>query len=114
MRTAHVVYDNRKAGLLTELEDGRFKFQYDSDYLKINKPHYQLRINFGLELQKEPYYSDSMFIEFENLLPEGQFREKLCHAQGLDVNDSMGLLVIYGAGMPDGLIVAGDIKKALR
>lgn len=90
-RIAQVFYDARYAGELRELDQGGFKFIYDSDYLISGTP-----LAYRLPLQKEPFVATELFSFFDNLVAEGWMREAQSVDEHLDDNDSFGLLLQNG------------------
>ncbi len=90
-RIAQVFYDARYAGELRELDQGGFKFIYDTDYLVSGIP-----LSYRLPLQKQPFVATELFAFFENLVAEGWIREAQSVAQSLDKNDAFELLLRNG------------------
>jgi serine/threonine-protein kinase HipA len=68
MRTAEVFYQDVRAGLLTETNEGHFTFQYDEQYV-VDYPNQFL--TFTMPVVKYPYHDKHLFSFFEGLIPEG-------------------------------------------
>jgi serine/threonine-protein kinase HipA len=68
MRQGIVKYNNIKAGLLTEDDNGEYLFVYDEHYVK-NHPHQF--ISFQMPVSTNPYRSFRLFPFFDGLIPEG-------------------------------------------
>ena len=87
-RTAKVNYQDRLAGILSEIENGH-RFVYDQAYLQNGgKP-----ISVSLPLRSEPYESEKLFSFFEGLLPEGWYLDIVRATEKIDVKDSFSLLL---------------------
>lgn len=84
-------YSDRFAGLLTEEDDGSFRFSYDPLYCVDGCP-----IAFSMPISAEPYLSDRLPPFFENLVSEGWMRRVQSQSQLIDENDSFGLLLLNG------------------
>ncbi|MBP2831030.1 HipA N-terminal domain-containing protein [Aquimarina sp. U1-2] len=90
MRQAKVFYKNEEAGLLTQLDNGEFIFQYlDVWFNAANKPSISLTLP---KTQKE-FSSPYLFPFFYNMLPEGTNKEVVCFALRIDKNDHFGILL---------------------
>ena len=68
MRQGIVKYDNIRAGVLTEEDNGEYLFVYDSFYVE-NYPNQF--ITFQMPVSKNPYRSKRLFPFFDGLIPEG-------------------------------------------
>ena len=89
MRQLAVYLNDRRAGVLTEIQPGRgFTFQYDEDYLASDSPS----ISVTLPKRREPFESAHLFAFFTNLLPEGANRKVICRSLKVDEKDFFGLL----------------------
>ena len=89
MRKLDVMYNDHKAGVLTEQFPGKgYRFEYAPDYLKGDNPH----ISVTLPKKDSPYSSDELFPFFANLLPEGALRRIVCRQHRMDENDLFGIL----------------------
>ncbi len=89
-RIAHVYFQDKKAGVLSETQDG-FVFQYDEAYLKEGTP-----LSFHFPLQLEPFYSKELMPFFDNLTSEGWLRDMQSTTQKVSKSDSFGLLLNNG------------------
>jgi HipA-like protein len=89
MRKAKVLFKNEQAGILTQLDDGSFVFQYDTQWVKAAKP----AVSLTLPLTEQPYLSPYLFPFFYNLLPEGANKQSVCYQLRIDTNDYFGILM---------------------
>lgn len=89
-RRAAVYNHDRHAGVLEELEDGRFRFTYEPDYLRDpdSEP-----ISLTLPKRSKPYESPNLFAFFYGLLSEGSTRRLQAALLKVDEEDTFGLLV---------------------
>lgn len=90
MRKALILYNEIKAGELSETDDGEFRFQYDSDYIS-NYPNQFL--TFSMPVKSTPYTENRLFPFFEGLIPEGWLLNIATKNWKLNPNDRMGLLL---------------------
>jgi serine/threonine-protein kinase HipA len=90
MRKATILYDDIKAGQLTETNEGDYVFQYNTDYIK-NYP--EQFITFSMPVRKEAYTENRLFPFFEGLIPEGWLLNIAAKNWKLNPNDRMGLLL---------------------
>lgn len=90
MRKAVILYNNIKAGQLTETNDGDYVFKYDSDYID---KHPEQFITFSMPVREEPYTENRLFSFFEGLIPEGWLLNIATKNWKLNPNDRMGLLL---------------------
>lgn len=88
-RTAYVYAYNQFAGILKETENG-YSFVYDSDYLKENP----FAVSLTLPLQKEEFFSKTLFAFFDGLIPEGWLLDIVTKNWKLDPKDRFGLLLV--------------------
>lgn len=90
MRSAKVVYKNKEAGVLRQLDDGTFEFQYDENWLNdSSKPP----ISLTLPKQEDVLTSSHLFPFFFNMLPEGTNKQVVCFHQRIDEDDYFGILM---------------------
>ena len=68
MRTAEIYAFGKRAGSLTEGDDGRFVFLYDAPYL--DDPS-AIAVSNTMPLRREAYVADALFPFFDGLIPEG-------------------------------------------
>ncbi len=90
MRALSVFYKKRKAGVLTQLDDGSFTFAYSDNWLLDAQAP---ALSFGLPKQADPFISKHLFPVFYHLLPEGANRVWACKGLRLDLDDDIGLLL---------------------
>ena len=90
MRQGIVKYNNIKAGLLTEDDNGEYLFVYDEHYVK-NHPHQF--ISFQMPVSSNPYRSVRLFPFFDGLIPEGWLLNIVAESWRINRNDRMGLLL---------------------
>ena len=90
MRSAKVVYKNKEAGVLRQLVDGTFEFQYDENWLNdSSKPP----ISLSLPKQEDVFTSSHLFPFFFHMLPEGTNKQVVCFYQRIDEDDYFGILM---------------------
>lgn len=90
MRKALILYNDIKAGVLTETDDGDYLFQYDSGYIR-NSPEQFL--TFSMPVRSAPYTENRLFSFFEGLIPEGWLLNIVTKNWKLNPNDRIGLLL---------------------
>lgn len=90
MRSATILYNDIKAGELTETNDGDYVFQYDADYI-VNHPEQFL--TFSMPVRTAPYIDNRLFPFFEGLIPEGWLLNIATKNWKINPNDRMGLLL---------------------
>jgi serine/threonine-protein kinase HipA len=89
MEKACVLVNGNKAGTLEKLENGKYKFIYNTDYK--GAP-----ISLTMPLINKIYEFDKFPSFFEGLLPEGIMLEALLRKYKLDKNDYFGQLIKVG------------------
>ena len=90
MRTAVVLYNEIRAGLLMETNDGDYVFQYNGDYIDTYPEQF---ITFSMPVRKESYTDNRLFPFFEGLIPEGWLLNIATKNWKINPNDRMGLLL---------------------
>ena len=90
MRQGIIKYNNIKAGILTEQDNGEYCFEYDKDYIK-NYPNQF--ITFNMPIRISPYFSKRLFPFFDGLIPEGWLLNIASESWKINKNDRMGLLL---------------------
>ncbi|PCJ91306.1 MAG: phosphatidylinositol kinase [Flavobacteriaceae bacterium] len=90
MRTAVIFYNDIKAGLLMETDDGDYVFQYNDDYIDTYPEQF---ITFSMPVRTESYTDNRLFPFFEGLIPEGWLLNIATKNWKLNSNDRMGLLM---------------------
>ena len=89
MKQLNVFVNDRKAGVLTEMNPGTgYSFRYDSDYLASDSPS----ISVSLSKRNAIYESPTLFPFFTNMLPEGANRRVICRTHRIDEHDLFGIL----------------------
>ena len=86
---ASVYWQNKKAGELSEQDDG-YVFQYTASYVNGEDAH---AISFTLPLRVGPFVSKTMFPFFDGLIPEGWLLDVTVETWKLDPRDRMVLLM---------------------
>lgn len=89
MRKARITVNHKKAGILEELDDGKYRFTYDDDYT--GAP-----VSLTMPLTKKIYEFEVFPAFFEGLLPEGIMLEALLRKFKLDRNDYFAQLLKVG------------------
>ena len=90
---AYIYRNERLAGELEKLPDGKYQFQYATEYAKDSK---QPPISLTLPKREEPYLSDTLFPFFFNLLSEGVNRQLQSRFLKIDESDFFTLLINTG------------------
>ncbi len=88
MRRGSVYYRDRRAGVLTELDSGAYRFVYDPAYLSVGPA-----VSLTLPLQPEPFESPALFPYFAGLVPEGWYLRIVARTIKVDESDTFGLLL---------------------
>ena len=90
MRQAKVFYKQEEAGVIKQLDNGRFIFTYNDDwYTSTNKP----AISLTLPKTQQEHHSKYLFPFFYNMLPEGTNKQNICFELRIDAEDYFGLLL---------------------
>jgi serine/threonine-protein kinase HipA len=89
MRKALVYVQEKKAGILEELENSHYRFSYLDDYK--GAP-----ISLTMPLENRIYEFDTFPPFFDGLLPEGILLEALLRKYKLDKNDYFAQLLKVG------------------
>lgn len=91
MRQAEIYYKSEKSGLLTQLDNGHFVYEYDNIWLANNsKPP----ISLTLPKNNKTHESNYLFPFFYNMLPEGTNKQVVCKHMRIDNDDYFSLLLI--------------------
>lgn len=90
MRQGIVKYNNIKAGLITEDDNGEYLFEYDTQYVKEFPGQF---ITFNMPVNSIPYKSKRLFPFFDGLIPEGWLLNIAAESWKINKNDRMGLLL---------------------
>lgn len=89
MRKICVLINGVQAGILEEIEKGKYKFSYDDNY-------HGAPVSLTMPLTNKFYEFDRFPPFFEGLLPEGIMLEALLRKYKLDQNDYFGQLIKVG------------------
>ncbi len=89
MRKGVVYCKNRRAGILTEAENG-YTFTYDVDYMSDPTTSH---VSLSLPKSQREYHSKVLFPFFFGLLTEGDNARMQCRVLHLDLKDYMGRLL---------------------
>jgi serine/threonine-protein kinase HipA len=89
LRQARVYKAGVLAGVLRELEDRKFRFEYLPDY---QGP----AISLSMPIQEREWSFDRFPPFFDGLLPEGPQLQALLRIRKLDHSDSFGQLIAVG------------------
>ena len=90
MRQAIVKYNHIVAGVLTELDNGEYLFEYDTAYVKNHPDKF---ITFNMPVTNRSYRSKRLFPFFDGLIPEGWLLNIASKSWRINKNDRMGLLL---------------------
>jgi len=91
MRKAKVLYKDQEAGILSQLDDGSFTYDYHGEWLANPlKPS----ISLTLPKREGSFRSATLFSFFYNMLPEGTNKKVVCKYNRLDEKDYFSLLMI--------------------
>ena len=90
MRQAIIKYNNIIAGLLSELENGEYKFEYDQYYIQNFPKDF---ITFNLPVSNRAFISKNLFPFFDGLIPEGWLLNIAVESWKINSKDRMGLLL---------------------
>lgn len=89
MRQAQIFVDGIKAGVLKELDNQQYRFQYDENYQGA-----PVSLTMPVALKAFNYESFPPF--FDGLLPEGIMLEALIRQKKIDKNDYLSQLIAVG------------------
>lgn len=89
MKQAVVFLRDRKAGVLTEDENG-YTFQYDQGFLHSDDAE---AISLTLPLSEKPFHDKVLFPFFDGLIPEGWLLDIAEKSWKIDARDRMSLLL---------------------
>lgn len=89
-RTGYIYVNDIFAGKLEEIENG-YSFTYDLDYLSLPDAK---AVSLTLPLQKEPFFSETLFSFFDGLIPEGWLLNVVSRNWKIDSNDRFGILLV--------------------
>lgn len=90
MRKAKVLYKNKEAGELTQLDDASFVFEYNKEWLSDeNCPP----ISLSFPKKESVFSAKSLFPFFYHLLPEGKAKKEISQKYKIDEEDAFGILL---------------------
>lgn len=90
MRQGIVKYNNVRAGLLIEDDNGEFLFVYDKAYAEAYPDQF---ITFQMPVSTRLYRNKRLFPFFDGLIPEGWLLNIASESWKINKNDRMGLLL---------------------
>lgn len=90
MRQAIIKYNHIVAGVLSELDNGEYHFEYDTAYVKNHPDKF---ITFNMPVTNRSYRSNRLFPFFDGLIPEGWLLNIASKSWRINKNDRMGLLL---------------------
>ena len=90
MRAARIYYKDLEAGVLTETDDGIYKFEYLPEYVAAYPDQF---ITFSMPVSPYAYIDKRLFPFFEGLIPEGWLLDIAAKSWKINPNDRMGLLL---------------------
>lgn len=90
MRNAKVLFKGEEAGVLIQLDNGFYTYQYHLSWVGDgSKP----AISLTLPKAEKVYASEFLFPFFYNMLPEGSNKQVVCKFSRIDQTDYFGLLL---------------------
>lgn len=90
MRQAEIYSNGVLAGVLTETDQGQYRFRYDDTFLG---DEWQTAISLSFPKSGREFVSDTLFPFFYNMLAEGANKAYQCRTLKIDENDAFGLLL---------------------
>lgn len=90
MRQAEIYSNGILAGVLTETDQGQYRFRYDDAFLSDAR---QTAISLSFPKSGREFVSDMLFPFFYNMLAEGANKAYQCRTLKIDENDAFGLLL---------------------
>lgn len=90
MRRGKVYCNHILAGEITELDNGGYQFEYDTQFFNDNRLP---AISVTLPKNKQVHKSDTLFPFFFNMLSEEANRQLQCQLLKIDKDDDFGLLL---------------------
>jgi serine/threonine-protein kinase HipA len=91
MRQAEIYFKGEKAGLLTQLDNGSFIYEYNDLWMSDSS---RPPISLTFPKSKKEYKSDYLFPFFFNMLPEGANKQVVGKYNRIDKDDYFSLLLI--------------------
>lgn len=108
MRTAEVLRDGERIGLLIKEGSKRYRFQYDETWL--NNPE-NPSVSLTLPKTKREFVSDHLFPFFFNMLSEGVNLKLQARRYQIDENDFFSLLLQTATTDTIGAITLKEITE---
>lgn len=90
MRQAEIYSNGILAGVLTETDEGTYRFRYDAAFLADDG---QTAISLSFPKSGREFVSDTLFPFFYNMLAEGANKAYQCRTLKIDEEDAFGLLM---------------------
>lgn len=90
MRQAEIYSDGVLAGVLTETDEGIYRFRYDDTFLADER---QTAISLSFPKSRKEFASEILFPFFYNMLAEGANKAYQCRTLKIDEEDAFGLLL---------------------
>jgi HipA-like protein len=107
MRQANIFNNDILAGILIELDNQTYQFEYDENYFaNTNLPP----ISVTISKQKKLHTSTNLFPFFYNMLSEGVNKKIQCRILKIDEEDDFGLLLKTTAHETIGAIIVEEIN----
>ncbi len=108
MRQAKIFFKGKEAGILTQHDDGSFRYRYHDQWIvDIGKPS----ISPTLPKAQQEYRSEYLFPFFYNMLPEGTNKQLVCRHMRIDKNDYFGLLLTTARNDTIGAVTVKKIEE---
>lgn len=89
-RKAYVYVRECLAGVLSETDDG-YSFTYDHEYINMKDAS---QVSLTLPIQKEIYYSKTLFSFFDGIIPEGYLLNIVANNWKINQDDRFSLLLV--------------------
>ena len=90
-RKLEIYWQNKRAGILEEINNSLYRFTYDKEYQLSSLPP----VSLTLPKAQTIYESNYLFPCFSNLLPEGTNRKTICRKKQIDEKDLFGILMAF-------------------
>lgn len=108
MRKGNIYINNVFCGVLTEIDNGSFVFEYDESY---RKNPTSTPVCIAMPLNKARYESSSLFPFFFNLLSEGENRAFKSRVNGIPMDDDFGLLLQTASYDTIGAVTVSPVER---
>lgn len=108
MRQAQVFFKGEETGILTQHDDGSFRYRYHDQWIvDAIKPS----ISLTLPKTQQEYRSEYLFPFFYNMLPEGANKQVVCNHMRIDKDDYFGLLLTTAGYDTIGAVTVKKIEE---